>query len=285
MTMLRRLRIFLEMIKFEHTVFALPFALTGALLASRGIPPWDKLLWIVAAAVCARTAAMSFNRWADAELDAQNPRTQMRAIPQGLLSKRFALVVTIVCSLAFMGCALALNRLAFALSPVALVVLLGYSYMKRVSSLSHFVLGLALGIAPAGAWIAVTGSLGLPAVLLSLAVLTWVAGFDLIYACQDCDFDRQAGLYSVPARIGIKIALQLSILMHVFTVMLLIAVGVSAQLGWIYYAGVVVTAGLLIWEHRLVHPGDLSRLEQAFFTVNSWVGVSMFAFTALDLYL
>ncbi|MGC8741629.1 MAG: UbiA-like polyprenyltransferase [Candidatus Sumerlaeaceae bacterium] len=285
MTLLQRVRIFLEMIKFEHTVFALPFALASALIAAKGMPPMDKLLWITGAAVCARTAAMSFNRYADAELDAWNPRTQGRAIPQGLLSREFALGMTILCSAAFVGCAAALNRLALFLSPVALLVVLGYSYTKRFTSLSHFILGLGLGIAPAGAWIGIKGTLGWPAVLLSLAVITWVAGFDLIYACQDFEFDRRFGLYSVPARFGVAVALHLSAALHVLTVILLALAGAAAGLGWWYYVGVLVVACLLVYDHRLVQPGDLSLLEQAFFTVNSWVGVTVFAFTALDVLL
>lgn len=283
MSVLRRIGIFLEMIKFEHTVFALPFALTGALLGARGLPTARQLLLIVAAAVCARTAAMSFNRWADAHYDALNPRTSQRAIPQGLLTKRFALGATILSALGFLVCAYALNYLAFLLSPVALFVLLGYSYTKRFTSLSHFVLGLALGIAPAGAWIAVRGTLELPAVLLSLAVLSWVAGFDLIYACQDVEFDRRYGLYSVPARLGIPRALKLSALLHSFTVVLLLAVGLVAALGVFYFFGVACVGALFCYEHRLVHPEDLSRLDVAFFTANSWVGMIVLVFTALDL--
>ena len=245
-----RFKIFLEMIKFEHTVFALPFALTGALLAARGLPPLEKLMWIVAAATCARTAAMSFNRWADAVIDARNPRTRNRPIPQGLLSRDFALGMTIVCSLGFVACAYALNRLAFLLSPVALTILLGYSYTKRFTSLSHFVLGLALGLAPSGAWIAITGQLSWAACLLSAAVLTWVAGFDLIYACQDFNFDREAGLYSVPARLGVPLALRLSASLHVVTVLLLVGVGLLMDLGVTYYVGSAVAAALL-WWHRV----------------------------------
>jgi 4-hydroxybenzoate polyprenyltransferase len=284
-TFAQRIRIFLEMIKFEHTVFALPFALTGALLAARGLPTWRQVGWIVAAAVFARTAAMSFNRWADAALDAQNPRTRSRAIPQGLLSKNFALGVTLLCCIGFVASAYALNWLAFSLSPVALLILLGYSYTKRFTSLSHFVLGLALGLAPAGAWIAVKGTLELPAILLTCSVITWVAGFDIIYACQDFDFDKQVGLYSIPARLGIKRALQLSALLHVLTVLFLVCVGMSSGLGSWYYAGVASAAALLWYEHHVVHPEDLSRLEVAFFTANSWVGVAIFGFTALDLFM
>lgn len=282
LTMWHRLAIFLEMIKFEHTVFALPFALMGAVLAARGIPPMDKLGWIVAAAVCARTAAMSFNRWADAQIDAANPRTCQRAIPAGLLSRRFALAATCLCGVGFVACAYALNRLAFFLSPLALLVLLGYSYTKRFTSFSHFVLGLALAMAPAGAWIGVKGTLEVPAILLGAAVLAWTAGFDLIYACQDADFDRQYGLFSIPARLGTRTALRLSEYLHALTVGALVCVGWTAHLGIWYYVGVGVVTLLLIIEHALVHPEDLSRLEVAFFTVNSWVGVAMFFFTAVD---
>ncbi|MCX7625525.1 MAG: putative 4-hydroxybenzoate polyprenyltransferase [Candidatus Sumerlaeaceae bacterium] len=280
----QRIGVFLEMIKFEHTVFALPFALTGAMLAAGGLPTLRQLVFIVAAAVCARTAAMSFNRWADARYDALNPRTSQRAIPTGLVSESFALGATILCSLGFVLCAYALNWLAFVLSPVALLVLLGYSYTKRFTSLSHFVLGLALGIAPAGAWIAVKGNLGWPAVLLSLAVLSWVAGFDLIYACQDVEFDKRYGLYSVPARFGVQKALRLSAFLHSFTVVLLASVGIVAGLGWLYFLGVACVVGLLWYEHHLVHPEDLSRLDIAFFTANSWVGMIVLAFTAADLF-
>jgi 4-hydroxybenzoate polyprenyltransferase len=277
-----KILIFLEMIKFEHSVFALPFALTGALLAAGGWPPLDKLLWIVAAAVFARTAAMSFNRWADAHIDAQNPRTQNRAIPQGKLSPQFALAVTVGCSAAFVFSAWKLNMLAFYLSPLALLILLGYSYTKRITSLSHVILGLALGLAPAGAWIAIRGSLDLPPVLLAIAVICWTAGFDLIYSCQDYDFDRKYGLYSIPARYGVRVALRLSSFLHACTILFLVLTGITAHCGVWYYLGVVCVAGLLYYDHLLVHPEDLSRLEAAFFTVNSWVGVVVFAFTLLD---
>lgn len=275
----------LEMIKFQHTVFALPFALTGMILAARGLPPLRTIWWILAACVCARTAAMSFNRWADAELDARNPRTAIRAIPSGQLSRGFVLVFAVVSAALFVLCAAFINRLALLLSPVALVVLLGYSYTKRFTSLAHFVLGLALGIAPIGAWIAVRGRLDAVPLLLGLAVMLWTAGFDFIYACQDYEVDKREGLRSIPVTLGISGALAFSNLLHVLSIAALCAVGWLGQLHSVYFLGVAVVAGLLVWEHLLVNPRDLSRIDVAFFTVNSWVGVAIFAFTSLDLYL
>jgi 4-hydroxybenzoate polyprenyltransferase len=274
----------LEMIKFQHTVFALPFALTGMVMAANGLPTIRQAFWIVAAAVFARTSAMSFNRWADADIDARNPRTSVRAIPAGLLSKRYVFLFTIVSAVLFVISAGMLSKLALALSPVALGVLFGYSYMKRVSALSHFVLGLALGIAPIGAWIAVRGEFDLVPLLLGLAVLLWTAGFDLIYACQDFDFDRTEGLFSFPAKYGIGRALQLSVLLHAACIIVLTAAGWVYGFGGLYYVGVAVVAVLLIAEHLLVNPRDLSRINIAFFTVNSWVGTALFIFAAADVF-
>ncbi|AXA35206.1 MAG: putative 4-hydroxybenzoate polyprenyltransferase [Candidatus Sumerlaea chitinivorans] len=285
MRLLHDLATLLEMIKFQHSVFALPFALSGMLLAGHGWPGLATIFWIVTACVFARTAAMSFNRWADAAIDAKNPRTATRAIPAGKLSRNFALVVTLLSSALFVISAAMLNRLALWLSPVALFVLLGYSYTKHFTSASHFVLGLALGIAPAGAWIAVRGSLDLPPVLLSAAVLTWTAGFDLIYACQDYEFDRAHGLYSIPARFGLRWALRLSALLYLSTVLLLIAVGVAMHLGSWYYVGVGLVAALLTIEHLIVDPRDPAKIHAAFFTVNSWVGLVLFVFCCLDVFL
>lgn len=276
------------MIKFQHTVFALPFALTGLVLASRRSGGWPDIWtagWVIAACVFARTAAMGFNRWADAQLDARNPRTAIRAIPAGLLSKEYVLAVTVVSALLFVLCAGMLNRMALLLSPVALGVLLGYSYCKRFTSGAHFVLGLALGIAPIGAWVAVRGELAAVPLLLGLAVLLWTAGFDIIYACQDVEVDGREGLHSIPSRLGIGRALILSRLLHVSAVAALGGVGILAGLHWPWFMGVVVVGVLLISEHVLVNPRDLSRINLAFFTVNSWVGVAMFVFTALDLVL
>jgi 4-hydroxybenzoate polyprenyltransferase len=274
----------LEMIKFQHTIFALPFALTGMLLAARGIPRAWTVLWIVAAAVFARTAAMSFNRWADAAIDARNPRTSARAIPAGVLSRNFALWTAIVASALFILSAGMLNALALALSPVALAVLLGYSYTKRLTSLSHFVLGLALGIAPVGAWVAVQGNISLVSILLGIGVMLWTAGFDVIYSCQDYDIDRSEGLRSIPASVGLRSALRISSVLHVLAVGALAGAGLLAGLGWLYYAGVGIAAALLLAEHMVVNPSDPSRIELAFFTINSWVGVSILVFTALDLF-
>ncbi len=275
----------LEMIKFQHTVFALPFALTGALLAAGGLPPWRVTAWILAACVFARTAAMSFNRWADAEVDARNPRTATRAIPAGQLSRSFALATALACAALFVLSAAMLNRLALALSPLALVVLLGYSFTKRFTWLAHFVLGLGLGIAPVGAWVAVRGEIGLVSLLLCLGVMVWTAGFDLVYACQDAEFDTREGLYSVPSRFGVRAALTLSAAMHVLCIAALAGAGILAGAGAAYFAGVAVVGALLVAEHRIVTPHDLTRIDIAFFTVNSWVGMAVFAFTALDLWL
>ena len=275
----------LEMIKFQHSVFALPFALMGALLAANGLPSLPVLLLIIAACVCARTAAMSFNRWADADLDAGNPRTATRAIPSGVLSRRFALGTTIVASMLFLACTAMLNRLAFALAPVTLAILLGYSYTKRFTSLSHFVLGLALGIAPAGAWVAVRGDVTLVPLLLAGAVLLWTAGFDLIYACQDIDCDRQQGLHSIPARIGARDALALSALAHLGAIGLLAAAGSFAGLGLPYGIGVLAVAALLGAQRFLVTPRDLGHIDAAFFTCNSWVGAVMLVATTCDVFL
>lgn len=278
----QRLGVLLEMIKFQHTIFALPFALTGMLLAAHGLPNVWTIVWILACCVFARTAAMCFNRWADAEIDARNPRTSSRAIPAGELSKGIVLTLALVCSALFILSAAMLNRLAFVLSPVALLVLLGYSYCKRFTALSHFVLGLALGIAPAGAWIAVRADLAWTPVLLCAAVLVWTAGFDLIYSCQDVEVDRQNQLFSIPARCGVPFALWLSRLLHAACIGALVLVGKLAELHGIYWIGVGAVAFLLIAEQIVVNPKDTSRIELAFFTINSWVGVVIFLFTAMD---
>ncbi len=283
--MLRSLRLTLEMIKFEHSVFALPFALTGALLAARGLPGWWQLLWIVAAMVGARSAAMSFNRLADWKFDAANPRTNMRAIPAGLLSRRFVALFAFSSSALLVLAAYELNPLCFALSPVALAVVLGYSYTKRFTALSHLVLGFSLGIAPAAAWIAVRGSLDPSILLLTAAVMLWTGGFDIIYACQDVEFDRSAGLYSLPKVLGVAPALRISMAMHVGMTILLGALAVEQGLGWVSFAGLVVVAALLAYEHSLVKPNDLSRVNAAFFTVNGYISVLFFAFWAGDIFL
>ncbi len=287
MSFLRNSRTVLEMIKFEHSIFALPFALTAALLALRGLDlspgqiAW-KLAWIVVAMVAARSAAMAFNRVVDAEIDARNPRTKTRAIPAGQLSRGFTWGFIVFWSAVFVAAAAMLNPLCLKLSPVALAVVLGYSYTKRFTSLAHLVLGLALGIAPMAAWIAVRGSLDPVILLLSAAVTLWVAGFDIIYSCQDSDFDRAAGLHSIPARSGIRNALLLARLLHVAMIGLLVWLWLAMALGWAGLAGVAAVAALLVWEHSLVSADDLSKVDAAFFTVNGYVSVLFFLFWAVD---
>jgi 4-hydroxybenzoate polyprenyltransferase len=273
----------LEMIKVEHSVFALPFALIGALLAARGWPTAWQILWIVVAMVGARSAAMSFNRLIDRDLDAQNPRTAQRALPTGLLSARFVTGFALVSSAVLVFAAYQLNPLAFRLSPVALAILFVYSYTKRFTLLSHLVLGFCLGIAPAAAWIAIRGSLSPSILLLTAAVTLWTAGFDILYACQDVDFDRRSGLHSIPERWGIARALQVSSAMHGVMVVLLLWLAWAEQLGWLSAAGVAVVATLLIYEHRLVKPSDLSRLDAAFFNINGWIGILLLLFWGLDI--
>ena len=280
------LREYLSLVRFSHSVFALPFALCGAWLASGGVPPPRALVLVVGCAVAARTAAMAFNRLVDRGIDARNPRTRARELPTGRVSAAAAAALVALASLAFVVLAFALNRLAGILSVPVLAVLLFYSYVKRFSSSAHFVLGLSLALAPLGAWIAVRGALGgggTPSVLwLAGAVLTWVAGFDLIYACQDVEFDRRARLHSIPAKLGVGRALALSSALHAGTVLCLVLVGRSAHLSFIWWGAVLVAAALLAWEHSLVSEEDLSRVNAAFFTVNGWVSVLLFAGLALD---
>ena len=285
-----RLRLTLEMIKFEHSIFALPFALTGALLALRqdgfGSPGIGrKLLWIVVAMVAARSAAMTFNRLIDAEIDARNPRTKSRAIPAGLLTPQFALFFTVAASLLLFFAAFELNRLCLQLAPLALAIVFFYSYTKRFTSFSHLVLGLSLGIAPAAAWIAIRGSLDPRILLLTAAVMFWTAGFDVIYSCQDYDFDRQEGLWSVPRALGIAGALRLAKLLHVLMVGCLLALVYVLHVGPLAVAGVAAIVALLIYEHSLVKPTDLSRVNAAFFTMNGYVSVLFFLFWAADIFL
>ncbi len=282
---LRNLRTTLEMIKFEHSVFALPFALMGAVLAARGWPQPRQLFWIVVAMVGARSAAMSFNRLADWKLDAANPRTCSRALPAGSVSRRFVVLFTLLSAVLLLVAAYQLNWLCFLLSPFLLAILLGYSYTKRFTVLSHLILGFCLGMAPAAAWIAVRGRLDPQILLLSAAVTLWTAGFDIIYACQDVEFDRRAGLFSLPRLVGIGRALHISTLMHLLMLALLAVLATVERLGWISFAGLAVVAALLIYEHSLVKPDDLSRVNAAFFTVNGYISVLFFAFWATDVLL
>ncbi|MBI1983000.1 MAG: UbiA family prenyltransferase [Acidobacteria bacterium] len=278
-----KIRTALEMIKFEHSVFALPFALTGALLAARGLPALRQTFWIVVAMVAARSAAMTFNRIADLKFDALNPRTKTRALPAGQLSLGFAAGLTAVsCGLLVLA-AHQLNPLAFKLSPVAIAILLGYSFTKRFTLLSHLVLGLCLGMSPPAAWIALRGDLSVSVLLLGAAVMLWVAGFDIIYACQDVEFDHALGLHSIPRRYGIRAALYASAAVHVVMLILLLAVAQMENLGWIALAGLVAVAALLAYEHSLVKPDDLSRVNAAFFTVNGCISVLFFLTWAADI--
>lgn len=277
-----RLRVILEMIKFEHTVFALPFALMSAVIAAHGLPSARTTCWILLAMVGARSSAMAFNRLVDQEFDRRNPRTATRALPAGLLTPAQVWAFVLGTTALFLVASWQLNSLALRLSPVALAVIWGYSYTKRFTSFCHVVLGLAIGIAPPGAWIAVRGTLDWAPVLLTAAVMLWVGGFDVIYACQDAEFDRKAGLQSLPARLGLAGALNVSRAMHAVTVVLLALLPQLAPLGGIYYAGVVAVAALLIYEQSLVKPNDLTRVNAAFFTVNGFVSIGLFFFTLAD---
>jgi 4-hydroxybenzoate polyprenyltransferase len=280
---LHNLRVTLEMIKWEHSIFALPFALCGAMLAASGLPTAHQLLWIIVAMLAARSAAMAFNRLADAAIDATNPRTRTRALPAGHLSPTFVATFVMVSCGIFILAASQLNRLTLWLSPVALAVLLLYSYTKRFTRLSHLVLGFALGIAPAAAWIAVRGSLDPRILLLTAAVTFWVAGFDILYACQDFEFDRNSGLHSIPRHLVIPAALWIARGFHLVMLILLVAMLPAFALGKLALAGVVAVLLLLLYEHSLVKPTDLSRLNAAFFTMNGVISVVFALFIAADL--
>jgi len=285
MAVMHNLRVTLEMIKWEHSVFALPFALCGAMLAAGGWPSVHQLLWIIVAMIAARSAAMAFNRWADAAIDAANPRTSTRALPAGHLSPAFVVTFVVISSAVFVLAASQLNRLTLLLSPVALAVLLLYSYTKRVTRWSHLVLGFALGIAPSAAWIAVRGLLDPRILLLTAAVTFWVAGFDVLYACQDYDFDRNAGLHSVPRYLGIPGSLWIARLFHLIMIGFLVGLFLSFGLGKIAALGILAVLLLLLYEHSLVKADDLSKLNAAFFTMNGVISVLFFVFIAADLLL
>ncbi len=282
---LRSTRITLEMIKWEHSIFALPFALTGAMLAAHGWPTLKVLGLILICMVAARSAAMAFNRLVDAKLDAGNPRTAMRAIPAGRLSASFVGMFTLVAAGVFVLSAALLNRLTLECAPLALVVVLAYSYMKRVTRWSHLVLGLALGIAPAAAWIAVRGSLAPRILLLTAIVILWVGGFDVLYACQDLEYDRKAGLFSVPASYGLEAAFWIARSMHLMMAVLLFVLLRLFGLGEIAVAGMCLVVVLLAYEHKIVSPRDLTRMNAAFFTLNGIISVVFFVSVALDILL
>lgn len=282
--MIKRIQLLLDAIKFEHSIFALPFAYLGMVLAARGFPTWGQILWITVAMVGARTLAMAANRILDAHYDAMNPRTAGRAIPRGILSRLDMAALGLAGLAALLLGAWMLNPLCFQLTPIAVAVLVGYSWTKRFTWLSHGVLGFADGMAPAGGWIAVAGSVDPPTYLLGFAVLFWIAGFDLIYACQDVEFDRKAGLHSFPASFGIGPALAAARVAHLLTIGCLLLTGWVMGLGWLYWAGLAIASALLLYEHSLVKPHDLSKLGFAFFNVNGYIAVVVFLFTVGGLY-
>ena len=276
--------LFLEMIKFEHTVFALPFAYIGMLLAAGGWPGWWAFIWITVAMVAARTVAMAFNRYADHRIDARNPRTAGRALPQGRLSRKATLGVVVVSLIVLALAAWMLNPICLYLLPLAGLFLLGYSYTKRFTWLSHWLLGITDGIAVSGAWVAVRGGLDGMAFLLWFAVAMWISGFDLIYACQDVEFDRSERLHSVPARFGVTAALLWARISHLLMMLALVGVGLLGGLSWPYWVGLLVVVTLLVYEHRLVTPADLSRLDVAFFNMNGYISLVMLAAVALGVF-
>lgn len=273
----------LEMIKWEHSIFALPFAMTGAMLAARGWPSGRQVFWIVVCMVTARSAAMAFNRWADADLDALNPRTAKRAIPAGILSRQFVGGFTLFMSAAFIAAAGQLNRATLFFSPLALLVLLSYSYTKRFTRWSHLVLGVALGLAPTAAWIAVRGSLDPRILVLSIAVMFWVGGFDVLYACQDMEHDRRFDLQSIPRHVGLRGAFWISRAMHLAMIALLLWLMTLFSLNAIAWVGLAAVALLLLYEHSIISPTDLRRLNAAFFTMNGVISVIFFCFVAAAL--
>ncbi|KAF0249590.1 MAG: 4-hydroxybenzoate octaprenyltransferase [bacterium] len=283
--MLKNLKITLEMIKIEHTLFALPFAILGAVLAAKGIPSLEKLFWISMCMVGARSAAMAFNRLVDQRFDAANPRTKTRAIPAGLLSSRFVLIFTIVSSALFLFSSAQLNQLTLILSPIALGSVLFYSYTKRFTSFSHLVLGWCLAIAPTGAWIAITGEFHTIPILLSAIVMLWTSGFDIVYACQDYEFDKESKLYSIPQKLGIERSLWVARLFHLTMFVLLVVFFFVANLKWVGAIGVLLSAILLVRQHSLVSAQDLSRLDAAFFTTNATLSIILLVTVGIDVML
>lgn len=284
-SMIARFRTYAAFVRFSHSVFALPFALAGALLASRFVTlTWPRVGWIVACMVAARAAAMGFNRLVDRTFDARNPRTAVRELPRGAMSGREATAFVVVSSIVFVVCAAQLGTLPLVLSPVALAIVFWYSLAKRYTSYTQLFLGLAMAVAPVGAWIAAGGPPRAEPWLLGLAIGTWVAGFDVLYACQDIDVDRREGLQSIPVRFGVDRAIAISRLLHVVTIVALGAVGLVAGLGWVYAVGVALVAGLLVFEQSLVSAADLSQVKRAF-DLNGWVGVLYLAAIAADVFL
>ena len=285
---MKQLHAFLDLIKFEHTIFALPFAYLGMVLAARGLPTFHQFFWITVAMASARTLAMSFNRFADRHIDARNPRTAQRPIQTGKISVRTVVTGAIASLMVLALAAWQLNDLTLKLLPGAIVFLLGYAYTKRFTVLSHFILGFTDGLAPIGAWAAVRGSVftteDLPAWLLLFAVTFWIGGFDLIYACQDVEVDRRDGLHSIPADFSVTTALTLARMCHALTVALLAGVGLAMNLSWPFWAGLVIITALLVYEHRLVSPHDLSRLDLAFFNMNGYISITVLVATVAALW-
>lgn len=286
---MKPVRDFLDLIRFEHTIFALPFAYLGMLLAANGWPSWSQFLWITLAMAAARTLAMGFNRIADRMIDARNPRTAIRPLITGSISLRTAWAGTLVAAVILALTAWQLGPLPWKLLPGAYIFLFGYSFTKRFTWLSHFILGFTDGLAPVGAWAAIRGTLftsdDLPAWVLLGVVTLWIGGFDLIYACQDVAFDRQEGLQSIPAKFGVALSLQLSAISHLLTAALLASLGWLLGLGWPFWLGWLIVAGLLVWEHTLVHPDDLSNIDLAFFNINSYISLTLFLAILGALYL
>jgi len=285
--MIRKIRTFLEMIKFEHTIFALPFAYMGAILGGvvvdKRLPEWSECGWILMAMVGARTAAMGLNRVIDKAIDARNPRTANRAIPAGLIKSTEAILFIVVSFALLFWAASQLNSLSVKLLPIAVIMTVIYSYTKRFTWACHLILGLTIGLAPLGGWVAVTGEVTWTSIILYLTVAIWTAGFDIIYACQDIEFDRKEGLHSIPARFGIAGALIIARVLHALTTVGFASLFVLTDLGWPYFVGMVIAAALLLYEHRLVKPNDLSKLNAAFFTMNGVLSAVVFAFTFIDL--
>ena len=279
-----KIKTFIELIKFEHTIFALPFAYIGMISAARGWSGWGIFFWVTLAMATARTAGMTLNRIIDVEIDRKNPRTARRALVTGDFKVLWAWGAVGVALILFFLSAARLNRLCLALSPIALFFLVFYHYVKRFSFLCHFTLGMVLAIAPAGGWLAVTGAFDWRLLVLAPAVLVWVAGFDILYALQDVEFDRENGLHSIPVQFGRQKALEIARFCHLATAVFLALFGLACGYGWIYFAGVAIAAGLLWMEHRLIREGDLSKIDLVFFTINGWVGVLLLVFTFMENY-
>ena len=281
---LKRISVILELIKFSHTIFSLPFVIMSIFIAANGVPSIRQTLIIIFAVIMARSCAMSFNRLIDTKFDESNKRTAYRVTYQKFIGRSFLWFFAIACAVLFVVSAGLLNKLSLYLTPLALIVLFGYSYTKRFTNASHFVLGAALGMAPVGAWVGITGEIGLPAIVLGFAVLFWTAGFDVIYACQDFDHDKMMGLFSIPKRFGIKTALTISLSLHILTVLLLFSLNLYTDLGYIYFVGVCGVTGLLFYEHTLVKPQDLSKINIAFFTVNGMISIGLMVVTIIDIF-